>query len=172
MGFVFSYFWTKKEFNILLIGLLSAGKATIFQKLNNLPLIPGISFSTENFNYKSLKIHRCVINEDKNCRKILKLYYQFTDGIIFVLDSYDKINIEEALSELNQILDEEELRNCPILVLANKQDLIGALSPDEITEKMQMNKYIGRKFLVKGTSAMTGEGLKEGLDWMDSVLNN
>ena len=35
-----------------------------------------------------------------------------------------------------------------------------------------MNNYIGRKLLVKGTSAMTGEGLKEGLDWMDSALNN
>ena len=46
------------------------------------------------------------------------------------------------------------------------------MTPDEITEKIQMNKYIGRKFLVKGTCAMTGEGLKEGLDWMDSVLNN
>ena len=94
----------------------------------------------------------------------MKLYYQYTDGIIFVLDSYDKINIEEALNELKHLLNDEELKNFPVLILANKQDLFGALNPDQITEKIQMSNYIGRKMLVKGTSAMTDEGLNEGLN--------
>ena len=128
MGFVYSYLWPKKEFNILLVGLLSAGKASILQKLKNLPLIPGIPHSEENFNYKNLKIQRCQVNEVSNCRKIWKLYYQIIDGIIFVLDSYDKIIIEESLNELNFLLNKKELKNYPVLVLANKQDLIGALT--------------------------------------------
>ena len=154
-----------------MVGLFSSGKYSILRKLKIMPPIPNISFSVENFNYKSFKIHRCVVNEEKDYRKIWKNFYQFYDGIIFVLDSYDKTNIETALKELNQMFNEEELKNCPILVLANKQDLNGALTPDELTTKIQMKNYKG-KWLVKGTSDVTGEGLKEGFDWMDSALNN
>lgn len=34
--------------------------------------------------------------------------------------------------ELQQLLDEEKLANVPLLVMANKQDLLNALSPDEV----------------------------------------
>ena len=35
---------------------------------------------------------------------------------------------------------------------------------------MQMGQLKGRSWLVQGTSATTGQGLKEGLDWMAGVL--
>jgi signal recognition particle receptor subunit beta len=54
--------------------------------------------------------------------------------------------------------------------MANKQDLSGAMSPNEITEKLGMSQLKGRQWLVQGTSATTGQGLKEGLDWMAGVL--
>ena len=68
------------------------------------------------------------------------------------------------------MLAEEELKECAVLVMANKQDLNGALPPGEVTEKMGMGQLKGRTWLVQGTSATTGQGLKEGLDWMAGVL--
>ena len=65
---------------------------------------------------------------------------------------------------------EEELKDCVVLVMANKQDLNGALNPNDVTAKMGMGQLKGRQWLVQGTSATTGQGLKEGLDWMASVL--
>ena len=62
------------------------------------------------------------------------------------------------------------MKDCAVLVLANKQDLNGALSPGEVTEKLGMGQLKGRNWLVQGTSATTGQGIKEGLDWMASVL--
>ena len=35
---------------------------------------------------------------------------------------------------------------------------------------MGMGQLKGRTWLVQGTSAITGQGIKEGLDWMASVL--
>jgi signal recognition particle receptor subunit beta len=40
--------------------------------------------------------------------------------------------MEETGVELQQLLDEEKLANVPLLVMANKQDLLNALSPDEV----------------------------------------
>ena len=54
--------------------------------------------------------------------------------------------------------------------MANKQDLNGALAPGEVTKRLGMGDLKGRTWLVQGTSATTGQGLKEGLDWMASVL--
>jgi signal recognition particle receptor subunit beta len=49
-----------------------------------------------------------------------------------VIDSADRRRMEETGVELQQLLDEEKLANVPLLVMANKQDLLNALSPDEV----------------------------------------
>ena len=54
--------------------------------------------------------------------------------------------------------------------MANKQDLNGALSTDEVTKALEMESLAGRTWFVQGTSGITGQGLEEGLNWMASVL--
>ncbi len=49
-----------------------------------------------------------------------------------MIDSADRRRMEETGVELQQLLDEEKLANVPLLVMANKQDLLNALSPDEV----------------------------------------
>jgi ADP-ribosylation factor-like protein 1 len=79
------------------------------------------------------------------------------------------------------MLDEEELKETVIAVFANKQDLEGALTPEEISEKLGLSKIKNRqvrkiveklilKWSIFKTSAKTGEGLKEGLDWLCTAL--
>ena len=50
------------------------------------------------------------------------------------------------------MLAEEELKDCAVLVMANKQDLNSALPPGEVTEKLGMGQLKGRTWLVQGTS--------------------
>ena len=52
--------------------------------------------------------------------------------MIFVIDSADKERIEVARQELELMLQEEELKGVPVLVLANKQDLPNALNDQEV----------------------------------------
>jgi ADP-ribosylation factor-like protein 1 len=49
-----------------------------------------------------------------------------------VVDSADKERIEIAKQELDLMLQEEELKGVPVLVLANKQDLPNALNDQEV----------------------------------------
>ena len=132
--------------------------------------IPTIGFNVESLDYKGLNFTVWDVGGQDKIRALWKHYYSNTDGVIFVVDSNDKDRIDDAAEELKKMLDEDELKDCIVLVMANKQDLNGALSPNDVSNKMGMEQLKGRQWRVQGTSATTGQGLKEGLDWMANVL--
>lgn len=64
------------------------------------------------------------------------------------------------------MLSEDELNGVPLLVFCNKQDMEGALKPEEISEQLGLaGGEKGREWSVRGSCALKGEGLEEGLDW-------
>jgi len=177
MGLFFSKLWTKltgtKEVRMLMVGLDAAGKTTILYQLKmgeTVKIIPTIGFNVETLEYKGLNFTVWDVGGQDKIRVLWKHYYQNTDGLIFVVDSNDRDRVEDAAEELKKMLAEDELKDCVVLVMANKQDLSGAMSPNEVTEKLGLQQLKGKQWLVQGTSATTGQGLKEGLDWMAGVL--
>lgn len=177
MGFFFSKLWSKlagkKDVRILMVGLDAAGKTTILYQLKmgeTVKTIPTIGFNVETLDYKGINFTVWDVGGQDKIRVLWKHYYQNTDGLIFVVDSNDRDRIEDAAEELKRMLAEEELKDAVVLIMANKQDLSGAMAPNEVTDKMGMSQLKGRQWLVQGTSATTGQGLKEGLDWMAGVL--
>lgn len=46
-------------------------------------------------------------------------------GLIFVIDSADRDRIDEARLELERILADREMKDCLLMVFANKQDIQG-----------------------------------------------
>merc|ERR1719361_734562 len=131
-----------------MVGLDAAGKTTILYKLRLgevVSTIPTIGFNVE--------------------------------GIIFAVDSNDRDRMDNdngyddnAKEELHRMLAEDELRNAAVLVMANKQDMSQALSVRTITDKLQLNTLKNRDWFIQGTSAQTGDGLYEGLDWLSETM--
>ncbi len=99
-------------------------------------------------------------------RPLWRHYYTGTQGLVFVVDSQDRERIEEAKHELHRILSDREMRDCLLLVFANKQDLPGgkicyptprcnaaylcilAMSPAEVTEKLGLHRMRDRSWYV------------------------
>ncbi len=52
---------------------------------------------------------------------------------MYVIDSSDKRRLEETGIELNALLEEDKLAGVPVLIFANKQDLLNATPPAEVT---------------------------------------
>lgn len=178
MGNWFSNTWKKllgkKDVRILMVGLDAAGKTTILYQLKmgeTVKTIPTIGFNVETLEYKNLNFTVWDVGGQDKIRVLWKHYYQNTDGLIYVVDSNDRDRVEDAAEELKKMLAEDELKDAALLVMANKQDLSGALNPNEVTEKLGLQSLKGRQWLVQGTSATTGNGLKEGLDWMAKTLS-
>ena len=177
MGFLFSKLWSsllsKRDVRILMVGLDAAGKTSILYQLKMAELvktIPTIGFNVEQLDYKGLRFTIWDVGGQDKIRVLWKHYYQNTDGIIFVVDSNDKERLELVKETLSLCLIEEEVKDAALLVFANKQELNGAVSPNELTNILELGKVNNRKWLVQGSSAMSGQGLKEGLDWLANAL--
>lgn len=54
-------------------------------------------------------------------RPYWKCYFSETDAIIYVVDAADVDRVSISKAELALVLEEEDLKGCALLVLANKQ---------------------------------------------------
>lgn len=65
-------------------------------------------------------------------RPYWRCYYPNTKALVFVIDSSDKDRLEISKQELFLVLQEEELKAVPVVILANKQDVEGCLSDVQV----------------------------------------
>ncbi|KAJ6863175.1 ADP-ribosylation factor 1-like [Populus alba x Populus x berolinensis] len=117
-------------------------------------------------------------------RPYWRCYFPNTQAIIYVVDSSDVDRLVIAKDEFHAILEakiagglppkkfEEELRGAIVLIFANKQDLPGALDDAAVTEALELHKIKNRQWAIFKTSAIKGEGLFEGLDWLSNTLKS
>merc|ERR1712242_184022 len=111
-------------------------------------------------------------------RPLWRHYYHGTEAVIFVVDSNDRARIsanqfndeDTAKYELHSPLADDLLKDAALLVLANKQDLPNAMSVNEISDKLELNKLGNRQWYIQSTCATSGDGLYEGLDWLSNTL--
>uniref|UniRef100_A0A8C9PFC9 RING-type E3 ubiquitin transferase n=2 Tax=Marmotini TaxID=337730 RepID=A0A8C9PFC9_SPEDA len=164
----------KMEIRVVTLGLDGAGKTTILFKLKQdefMQPIPTIGFNVETVEYKNLKFTIWDVGGKHKLRPLWKHYYLNTQAVVFVVDSSHRDRISEAHSELAKLLTEKELRDALLLIFANKQDVAGALSVEEITELLSLHKLCcGRSWFIQGCDARSGMGLYEGLDWLSRQL--
>lgn len=74
-------------------------------------------------------------------------YCRGVQAIVFVVDAADQDVLEQARSELQELLAKPSLRGLPLLVLGNKNDIPGALSTGELIEKLDLkvsDQNVGR----------------------------
>eukprot|EP01121_Diplochlamys_sp_Union-15-3_P011496 TRINITY_DN3343_c0_g1_i4.p1 TRINITY_DN3343_c0_g1~~TRINITY_DN3343_c0_g1_i4.p1 ORF type:complete len:209 (-),score=30.63 TRINITY_DN3343_c0_g1_i4:125-667(-) len=164
-----------KDVRILILGLDSAGKTTILYQLHCgeiVTTIPTIGFNVETVNYKNVKFQVWDLGGQTSIRPYWRCYYQNTDGIIYVVDSADEDRLSISRNELQAMLQEEELSSVKLLVFANKQDLPGALSVAKVSEELGLSTIKDRQWAIFKSSAVKGEGLYEGLDWLVGALSN
>lgn len=174
MGKVFSQFSKQQPTRIVMLGLDAAGKTTIFyaMKLGEVvTTIPTIGFNVETVEYKNLTLTAWDVGGRDKIRPLWRHYFQNTSAIVFVVDSNDAERMEEAKDELHRMLREDELRNVPVLIFANKQDLPNALSPQQVSERLEVTKLekSGHETYVQSSCAVNKEGLLEGFQWLTKV---
>ncbi|KAF1741611.1 hypothetical protein MXB_380, partial [Myxobolus squamalis] len=147
----------------------AAGKTTILYKLKLgeiVNTIPTIGFNVETVEYKNLSFNVWDVGGQDKIRPLWRHYFQNSQGIIFVIDSSDRDRLDEAKDELHKLLAEEELRECVVLVYANKQDKPNPLSVGEIGDRLNLANSSQRKWFIQSSVAVAGTGLFEGMEWL------
>ncbi|XP_072016158.1 uncharacterized protein [Amphiura filiformis] len=168
---LFSHLIGSNEMRILIVGLAAAGKTTILLKFGAIiTTTPTPGFNVETMVYKNINFTSWDLGGQDNFRPIWRHYLQNTQGLIFVLDSNDRERVVDAREELMGMIDEEHVFDKPVLILANKQDLPNAMDVAEVTDKLGLSNIRGRAWFIQATSATSGDGLYEGLDWLTNNI--
>jgi len=159
----------EKEVRILMLGLDNAGKTTILKKfmgedINTIS--PTLGFNIKTVEHRSYKVNIWDVGGQKSLRSYWRNYFESTDGLIWVVDSADKRRLLDCVKELHELLVEERLAGATLLVFANKQDLPGALSADEIKDALDLDSISTHHWSILPCSAVSGKNLLQGIDWI------
>ncbi|XP_052779201.1 ADP-ribosylation factor-like protein 6 [Mya arenaria] len=168
-----------EEANILVVGLDNSGKTTILNQMKGedsraMDIVPTIGFSVEKFKAKSLTITAFDMSGQGRYRTLWEQYYRDCQGIIFVIDSSDKIRMVVAKDELDSLMKHGELahKRVPILFFANKSDLRDAVSSVKVSTLMKLEEIRDKPWHICASNGLTGEGLHEGIDWLTEQLKS
>eukprot|EP00052_Salpingoeca_macrocollata_P015075 m.119498 g.119498 ORF g.119498 m.119498 type:complete len:185 (-) comp19544_c0_seq1:60-614(-) len=159
----------EKELRLLMLGLDNAGKTTILKKFNGEDIdsiSPTLGFNIKTLEHRGYKMNFWDVGGQKSLRSYWRNYFESTDGLIWVVDSADRLRMQDCRHELAQLLQEERLAGAPLLVFANKQDLPGALTSQQIAEVLELENIHSHHWRIQACSAVTGESLLAGMDWM------
>jgi len=161
------------EVRLLLLGLDNAGKTSILKKLSDeeiSQIMPTQGFNIKSLSQQGFKLNVWDIGGQRSIRPYWKNYYSGSDALVYVIDSSDKKRMTETGVELSSLLEESQLQGIPVLIFANKQDLVGASTPKDIAENMQLFNIRDRQWQIQGCSAKNNEGLKEGVEWLLAAI--
>lgn len=122
-------------------------------------------------------------------RDLWEHYYKDCHGIIFVIDSSDRLRLVVVKEELDLLLQHPDVspKKIPILFFANKMDCKEALSSVKIAaalgkrqhcnlvrlsnmHRVGLDKIMDKPWHISASNALTGEGLQEGVEWLTQQI--
>lgn len=163
----------EKEMRLLMLGLDNAGKTTILKRFNGEridTISPTLGFNIQTLEHRGYKLNVWDIGGQKSLRSYWRNYFESTDGLIWVVDSADRRRLGDCKKELHSLLEEERLAGATLLVFANKQDLPGSLSAEEIRDVLELEEIKTHHWQIVWCSALEGKNLLEGMDWIISDI--
>jgi small GTP-binding protein len=166
---------------VLIVGLDGAGKTTLLTSLSKKASFRDsfISKPTSGFNVETCRVNGFdltiwdVGGSEKQRTHQWRHYYTGVQGLVFVVDSVDEARFSIAAKELLTAVRDDQLFSACFLLLANKQDLPDAKRKSDIEKALgvgiegDLKHALGdRPVAVFESSAITGTGIQEGLDWL------
>ncbi|KAK0079497.1 hypothetical protein PV325_001174 [Microctonus aethiopoides] len=167
---------TKIDMRVVILGLDGSGKTSILSAMRGIqlltPPIPTIGFNVESLEYENLVVTLWDVGGQQKFRPLWKHYYHNAQAVIFVIDSNNRGRFEEAQNELSKIVSERELKDALLLIYANKQDIPGCATIDEITNILSLQKLCcGRAWQIQASSPLIDASTStQGLQWLMQQL--
>ncbi|NXX96035.1 ARL11 protein, partial [Centropus bengalensis] len=174
MGKLLSRGRCRRDARVVMLGLDFAGKSTLLYKLKRGQAVE--TCPTVGFNVESLQTPCHVsftlwdVGGQGSLRASWPDYLEDINALIFVFDSADRARLPEAAVALQEVLSQPSMAGIPVLLLANKQEVPGALAPTELEERLWQGWLAGHRWVLRGCSAHTGEGLQEALTVLGELL--
>jgi ADP-ribosylation factor protein 1 len=171
--------WGAEPSRIILIGLDAAGKTTFLYQARQMhssifpsnieTTIPTIGFNVETLTSRNVDVKCWDIGGCDKIRPLWRHYTMDASALVLFVDSNDKERLPDAKNELDTFMNDETLRGVPLLVVANKQDLPYALSPQEVAQRLELPSIGDRDWNIMAANVSSGEGVREIIAWIKAA---
>lgn len=132
-------------------------------------VVPTVGFNEEVFEKGGIRFQVTDMSGAATYRSLWASYTATSQGIIFVIDSTDRVRMAVAREELEVLL-----RTCgriPLLLFANKMDVPSAMDPADVSAHLSLHTVCtSRPWTIQASNALTGEGVVEGISWLVQQL--
>ncbi|VIO86627.1 Uncharacterized protein BM_BM6909 [Brugia malayi] len=169
LDWIRSLFW-KEEMELTLVGLQNSGKTTFVNVIATgqftEDMIPTVGFNMRKITKGNVTIKLWDIGGQPRFRSMWERYCRGVNAIIFMVDAADEDKLEASRNELSQLLDKPQLDSIPVLVLANKKDLPGALDERQLIERMNLSAIQNREICCYSISCKEKDNIDITLQWL------
>lgn len=160
----------------VLRGLDNAGKSTIVKRILNQPtasLTPTMGFEITSVPFGEHNLNIWDVGGQQTLRSFWFNYFDQLDALVWVIDASQLDRLHEVFRELYTVLQNERVHGVKLLILLNKIDLVNTGLEDltsTVIKELELDSYGPReeKWQIIQCSAITGEGIHQGLEWLTS----
>lgn len=159
----------KKSLKLFVFGLDRAGKTSLLERLRQKKFVQTkrtLNLNLLKFVLENVNLIAWDLGGQIAFRRAWKNYLKEPDILIFVVDISDPDRVIEAKEELWRILNYNESQGIPLLILGNKKDLNQERLNKDIINELDLELIENRDWELYQTSAITGEGIYEGFQWI------
>ena len=128
--------------------------------------IPTVGFNMRKVSKGNVNIKLWDLGGQPKFRNMWERYCRGVGAIVYVVDAADVDSLETAKQELHSLISKPTLQNIPLLVLANKNDLQGALNSQQIIDKLDLKSVTGREVSCYSISAKNAVNIEKTLEWL------
>lgn len=156
---------------LTILGLQNAGKTTLVNIISTGDFtedrIPTVGFNMRRVQKGGVTLKMWDLGGQARFRTMWERYCRGVSAVVFVVDAADEERFETARVELHDILSRPALDGIPVLLLANKSDLPGAVKKvDEIVDIFGLKQINNHEVSVYSISAKNKVNIDVTLQWL------
>ncbi len=116
---------------VLFLGVDNAGKSTLLFQMRDQQYkdtVPTVGLNVDRIKYRD---HNFTLwDVSGQATRLWKHYFDKVHAVIYVIDSTDEERFAKSKSYLHRVLTDKDLKDAPVLVMVNKQDMENAMRPE------------------------------------------
>ncbi|KAL7035419.1 hypothetical protein ACKWTF_008361 [Chironomus riparius] len=164
------------EYNVLILGLDNAesikkrfSKGYRGMDLKYIP--PTIGLNLGEIVTDKIRLNFFDLGGQRDLQHLWKKYYDGVHGIIYVIDSSDRVRIQESKELFVNMLKNEKTNRIPLVIVANKQDIEESIRIKEIMMEFDDYSLVGsRDCRTIAVSGLTGDGIDDAIKWLSESV--